>query len=64
MPKPKDDESEKDYMSRCMAYGDMQKYDSSQRAAICHSMYRKAKKSMILDKLDLCIKSLMRNKND
>lgn len=27
-------------MSRCMAYPDMQKYDTDQRAAICHSMYK------------------------
>ena len=40
MPKPKSGESEKDYMSRCMAYPDMQKYESDQRAAICHSMFK------------------------
>ena len=41
MPKPKKGESKSDYVSRCMAYPDMQKYDQKQRSAICYSMYKK-----------------------
>ena len=40
MPTPSKGESEKDFMSRCMAYPDMQKYKPDQRAAICHSKFR------------------------
>jgi len=42
MPTPQEGESEDDYMKRCMAYPDMQQYEPSQRAAICHSKYREA----------------------
>lgn len=61
MPNPKPGENKKDYISRCMAYDDMQKYDEKQRYAICNSMYesKKAlnslqsiKKSLVLMILD------------
>lgn len=39
MPTPNKGETEDQYMQRCMAYPDMQKYESSQRAAICHSKF-------------------------
>ena len=43
MPKPTEGESEKDFIGRCMAYPDMQKYDQKQRSAICYSIWREAK---------------------
>lgn len=43
MPSPNKGESEQDFVSRCMAYPDMQKYDEKQRAAICYSKYRDKK---------------------
>lgn len=43
MPIPEPNETEDAYMQRCMAYPDMQKYETSQRAAICHSKYSDAK---------------------
>ena len=46
MPTPKPGESEKDFVSRCMAFGDMQKYDPDQRAAICYSKYSEGQKAM------------------
>ncbi len=54
MPTPKPNESEDDYMQRCMAYPDMQKYEPSQRAAICHSKFRETKETepKILDLLE------------
>jgi len=58
MPKPHKDESKKDYISRCMAYSDMQKYDPDQRAAICYSMYSEAKKSEIIKQIDNICKSI------
>jgi hypothetical protein len=48
MPKPKKGESEQDFISRCMAYDDMQKYDQKQRAAICYSYWRESKKENIM----------------
>jgi hypothetical protein len=50
IPKPKPDESEKDFISRCM--GDkvmLDEYESSQRAAICYSAWRKKIGAKILD---------------
>ena len=41
MPTPREGESEQDFVSRCMAYPDMQKHEPKQRAAICYSMFRK-----------------------
>ena len=43
MPTPQKGESEKNYMDRCMAYPDMQKYPPAQREAICRSMWKKKK---------------------
>lgn len=39
MPKPNKNESKKEFIARCMAYDDMQKYDNKQRAAICYSYW-------------------------
>jgi hypothetical protein len=39
MPKPEAGETRDEYMSRCMVYGDLQKYDEKQRAAICEHLY-------------------------
>jgi hypothetical protein len=41
MPKPKRNETKKEYMGRCMNYPDMQKYPTDQRYAICLSMWKK-----------------------
>lgn len=41
MPKPKRNETKKEYMDRCMNYPDMQKYPADQRYAICLSMWKK-----------------------
>jgi len=39
MPTPLPNESEKEYLGRCMGWGDLQSTDASQRAAICHSKW-------------------------
>jgi len=39
MPKPNEGESRDEYMARCMIYGDLQKYDEKQRAAVCEHLY-------------------------
>lgn len=47
MPTPQPNESSDDFMARCMAYPDMQKYPPDQRAAICHSKFEgKSEKAM------------------
>jgi hypothetical protein len=40
LPTPREGESEQQFISRCMAYPDMQKYPQEQRAAICYSYWR------------------------
>jgi hypothetical protein len=45
MPTPGEKESKEDYIKRCMAYTDMQKYDPAQRRAICESMWGQKSKS-------------------
>ena len=40
MPTPSSGETEQEFISRCMAYPDMQKYPQEQRAAICYSIWR------------------------
>ena len=40
MPTPQKGEKREEYISRCMAYPDMQKHPSAQRAAICFSMWK------------------------
>jgi len=40
MPTPSEGETEKDFVSRCMSYPDMQKHEPKQRAAICYSKFR------------------------
>lgn len=46
MPKPKDGESQKDFVSRCIpiVMGDGTAKDNKQAAAVCYSMYTEAKK--------------------
>ena len=46
LPKPSD-EKESEFVSRCMSDNKMSKEfpNNKQRVAVCHSMYRKAKKS-------------------
>ena len=43
MPKPTSGETEKDFISRCMSFPDMQKYDQEQRLAICYNTFREAR---------------------
>jgi hypothetical protein len=45
MPTPNKGETEEQYMKRCMAYPDMQKYKPDQRDAICHSKFSGASAS-------------------
>lgn len=49
MPKPKKGESKNDFISRCMGYDDMQKYEQKQRAAICYSYWRKKDESIDME---------------
>lgn len=46
MPTPRKNETQKDYLQRCMSYPEMvdKHPDSGQRAAICYSMYREHQK--------------------
>lgn len=39
MPTPQPNESKDSYISKCMGYPDMQKYEPAQRRAICESMW-------------------------
>ena len=39
IPKPKSQESKKDYLQRCMADSTMQEYDQEQRYAICQNKW-------------------------
>jgi ATP-dependent protease ClpP protease subunit len=43
MPIPKKGESHDDYIERCMAYPDTQKYAPGQRRAVCESLWKKHK---------------------
>lgn len=49
MPKPKKGETEKEFISRCMGYDDMQKYDQKQRAAICFSYWERKDETIDMD---------------
>jgi len=49
MPKPKKGESKDEFISRCMGYDDMQKYDQKQRAAICYSYWRNKNETLDMD---------------
>ncbi len=40
MPTPQPEESEEEYMKRCISYPDMQKYEPDQRTAKCHSKFQ------------------------
>lgn len=51
MPKPKEGESKDEFMSRCMRYDDMQKYEPDQRVAICFG-YWEEKKEKTMRELD------------
>lgn len=46
MPTPKSGESKQDYMSRCMAYPDMQDLPQDARFAKCNGMWEQAQKNM------------------
>lgn len=50
MPKPKKGESKKEFISRCMGYDDMQKYDQDQRLAICYSYWEEKKEQTMKNK--------------
>lgn len=39
MPKPKENETKSEFMSRCMSYPDLQNRDQAQRAAICYALW-------------------------
>ena len=51
MPNPKKTESEQEFVSRCMGSDEMKSEfsDQEQRAAVCYSKYRDAKKSWNID---------------
>ena len=44
MPTPYPNEKKDKFIARCLSFPDMQKYDSSQRAAICYSKWDQHKK--------------------
>ena len=52
MPKPRKGERKKKYLGRCMSYGDMQKYKSSQRYAICNSYWKNKKKKLVREYIE------------
>lgn len=41
MPTPKKNEKKDEFIQRCMAFLDMQRYKSDQRFAICNDMWKK-----------------------
>lgn len=43
IPKPRGDESESEFLSRCMSDLNTEYPDNSQRAAICYNSYREHK---------------------
>lgn len=45
IPSPKGTEERDAFISRCMGNSIMQEYEQEQRAAICYSAWRKAKKT-------------------
>lgn len=45
MPTPSPGETEQEFMGRCMGFPDMQQYEPSQRAAICHSKWDNRKET-------------------
>lgn len=53
MPKPKSGESKDEFISRCMGYDDMQKYDQDQRAAICYSYWDESKKESVEEEMTI-----------
>ncbi len=55
MPKPKSGESKDEFISRCMGYDDMQKYDQDQRAAICYSYWEEKNESTNISDIDIFI---------
>ncbi len=51
IPSPRNGQSQKDFIAKCMGDSNMQEYDQKQRAAICFQKYKdKSKKaSYIMD---------------
>ena len=49
MPKPNKNETKDEFISRCMGYDDMQKYDQKQRAAICYSYWDRKDETIDMD---------------
>ena len=45
MPTPTKNEKKKDFLERCMAFPDMQKYPSGQRYAVCESKWTESRMS-------------------
>lgn len=60
MPTPKKDQKKDDFMKECMSHDDTQKWDSSQRYAICLSMWNKHAAGSSED-LDEAIKEIIKN---
>lgn len=51
LPKPKDDENQQDFISRCMGNDQTNEEfpDRDQRAAVCHTQWRKARGKALID---------------
>lgn len=62
MPTPKPDEKQNDFISRCMAYPDMQKYDSKQRSAICYSVWKEHKKKSKASVWDKFVDAMLKHR--
>jgi hypothetical protein len=43
MPHPHPNENQNDFISRCMAYPDLQDKEQKQRAAICYALWKESK---------------------
>ena len=50
IPKPNNNESEKEFLDRCMADETMQEYDESQRYAVCETQLEKKENNMEVKK--------------
>jgi hypothetical protein len=55
IPKPKVDETEQDFVNRCMGHPNMQEYETEQRSAIC---YFQIKNDKVQKKLNQCLADL------
>lgn len=61
MPNPKENESQSDFVSRCMGDSDMQQYEQEQRVAICYSKFRnkgKSEQEIIIKGLEIWLSHL------